>query len=77
MPNRPDLESSKEVLVPIWILTRKVEHDFEEYAFMRGIEGGDDEESTFPVYDSTSKAIEILQKVGIEFDTKTGQWKDS
>lgn len=67
----------KEVLVPVSILKGKVETDFEEYMFFHSTEDPEkDNRETFPLYESTTKVLEILKAAGIEFDTSTGLWKD-
>lgn len=72
------MKDNKEVLIPVWVLKTKVEGDFQEYMFFNeGVEGLDKEDyPKFPEYDSTIKAIEALKKEGIEFNTKTGVWKE-
>ena len=68
------------VKVPIWVLKNKIERDFEEYAFLCQVAvdapEDNDEPEEFPLYDSTIEALKILSEIGVEFDTKTGQWKD-
>lgn len=80
------MNDNKEVLIPIWVLKTKVEADFQEYMFYHEheLEANEPEDhddvldtpDPFPEYDSTMKMLEVLEKEGIEFDKKTGLWKE-
>lgn len=67
----------REVLVPIWVLKTKVEVDYEEYKFLVGAGPRyleEDEPEEFPIADSTIEILKILEKEGITFNNKTGEW---
>jgi hypothetical protein len=75
--------------VPAWVLMAKVDTDYAMWRTGALSIGGridydgdidteeleDDEDFiSFPEYDSTIKALELLKAAGINFDDKTGLW---
>lgn len=71
------MDENKLIPIPLWVLKHKVETDFEEYMFFCSHKDPDDVKSpTFPMYDSTIQVLGVLKDNGVEFDTKTGLWKD-
>jgi len=73
------MDENKLVLIPIWVLKHKVEMDHLEYKFLVGagqVDLDEDEEpEDFPIYDSTITVLETLEKEGIKFNKKTGDWE--
>lgn len=77
--------------VPAWSLMAFVDRDWIawrqgplgdlDYNPTGELDFEDDEEyeeakEEFPEYDSTIKALELLEEAGIVFDKKTGKWKN-
>jgi len=72
MAKSSQINTQKEVEVPVWLLQAIVEREWDEKVEWDFQEGGNTK-SSFPEYDSTVEALNILEKEGIEF-TK-GKWK--
>lgn len=81
------MDLNTEILVPIWVLQAKVENDYEEWTMFQKpslviedevyTEELQEDEATrpdFPEYDSTIKAVEILERYGVHFHPATGKW---
>jgi hypothetical protein len=76
------LEQERQIVkeVPAWVLMAKVDTDWELWNQGRIGLGTDeleeDEEDIipFPEFDSTIKALELLEPLGIKFDPKKGKW---
>jgi hypothetical protein len=62
--------------VPAWVLMAKVDTDFAMWQQGQiGLEDEDEDDLLqFPEYDSTIKALELLEKAGIKFNQKKGTW---
>lgn len=72
MAKSSQINTQKEVKVPIWVLQAIVEREWDEkIEFNRTVD--ESYSLRFPEYDSTVEAIDILEKEGIEF--KKGKWK--
>ena len=72
MAKSSQVNTQKEVKVPIWLLQAIVEREWEEKEDIRlTVEA--QYFIKFPEYDSTIEAMNILEKEGIEF--KKGKWK--
>lgn len=61
------------VQVPIETIKETIDRDFLEYMYFLNAHTVFGE---FPLFANTKTMLSILRDVGIEFDTRTGQWKN-